>query len=374
MPGVYVHIPLCKTRCAYCDFYSTVGPGLAGRYVDAVVREAALRIQELHGAPVTTLYVGGGTPSQLPVELMGRLLAGLRQVFVLDAVEEVTVEVNPDDVNRDYVAALAGMGVNRVSMGVQSFNDAELRAVGRRHSAGQAIDAVAAIRAAGIANLSIDLIYGLPGQTLESWQFSVNQALELRPEHISAYALSYEPGTRLWQQRERGEVCETDEETSLSMYTFMTDALRAAGYEHYEISNFALPGKFSRHNSSYWNDTPYLGLGASAHSYDGHARRYNPADMRRYIESIECGELCCEVEALTWQERYDETVMVRLRTKQGIDLETVEMRFGSEATKHLLHEARPYITAGKLKKNGSRLSLTADGVMVSDAIIRDLMW
>lgn len=374
MAGIYVHIPLCKTRCSYCDFYSTVRTELADRYVDALVREAALRIGELDGEPVTTLYVGGGTPSQLSEEQMARLVLGLCEFVDLRQVREFTIEVNPDDVTRSYVASLVRLGVNRVSMGVQSFVDDELRAVGRRHTALQALEAVAAIREAGIGNVSIDLIYGLPGQTLDSWRYSVRRAVELRPEHLSAYALSYEPGTRLWTQRERGEVREVTEEASVAMYGYLCEALREAGYEHYEISNFALPHCRSRHNSSYWNETPYLGLGASAHSYDGTVRRYNVADLRRYVETVEGGCTCYETESMTWQERYDEMVMVRLRTAEGLDLRQVEARFGTNAIDHLMREAMPHVDRGTLKKSGSHLSMTADGVMVSDAIIRDLMW
>ena len=374
MAGIYVHIPFCKTRCSYCDFYSTLESELPERYVSAVAAEGRLRQQELDGENVLTAYVGGGTPSQLTLEQMQRLVNRLNDTFDLSNIQEFTVEVNPDDVSTRYIEGLAKLGVNRISMGVQSFVDSELRAIGRRHTALQAIKAVDDMRQAGITNVSIDLIFGLPGQTLQSWEESLMQAVKLRPDHISAYALSYEPGTRLWLQRERGEVQEAPEELSISMYDMLTQVLKNAGYEHYEISNFALPHRHSRHNSSYWAGTPYLGLGASAHSFDGMVRRYNPADIRGYITAIERGETCYETESLTWQEKYDEMVMVRLRTAHGIDLDEMERSFGKPALEHFMQEARPHLHDGRLMRTGNRMSLTAEGIMVSDAIIRDLMW
>ncbi|MBO4870936.1 MAG: radical SAM family heme chaperone HemW [Muribaculaceae bacterium] len=373
---MYIHIPMCARRCTYCDFYSTVGVGQADRYLDAVLAEARLRQHELGDAVshITTIYIGGGTPSQLSVMQLAHLVQGLNETLPLAGVEEFTIEVNPDDVNQPYIEQLVRLGVNRISMGVQSFVDSELQAVGRRHTALQAERAVAAIRRAGITNVSIDLIYGLPGQMMDSWRLSVQKAIELHPQHISAYALSFEPGTVLWLQRERGEVQEADEDLSVAMYAYLTQALHDAGYEHYEISNFALPGRYSRHNSSYWNDTPYLGLGASAHSYDGAVRRYNPCDMMRYINSLENGQTCFEEEVLTPRERYDETVMVQLRTSCGIDVDAVRHRFGENAVAHLLQAARSYEEQGQLEQSDGRLRLTALGVMTSDAIIRDLMW
>ena len=376
MAGVYVHIPFCASRCSYCDFFSTLRLAEAGaEYVEALVAEARLRRGELRGAAVKTLYLGGGTPSQLPVELLERLVEGLSGVIDLTSLEEFTVEANPDDVTPAWCAALPRLGVNRVSMGVQSFQDDILRLVGRRHTAAQAVEAVANLRQAGIDNISIDLIFGLPGQTLPSWTDSVRRAIALHPQHISAYGLTYEEGTRLWHQRERGEVLEVPEEQCLEMYRILVDELQAAGYEHYEISNFALPGYYSRHNSSYWDDTPYLGLGTAAHSYDGASRRYNPHDLRQYIDRIMAGEMACEQEELTRHERYDERVMLGLRTARGVDAHRLRQDFGDEAWRYFIHEAEKHITAGHLRvTNDGHYVLSRDGIMLSDAVIRDLMW
>ncbi len=376
MAGVYVHIPFCASRCSYCDFFSTLRLDEVGHdYVEALIAEARLRKAELNGKPVKTLYMGGGTPSQLPLPLLARLIDGLKATLDLNAVQEFTLEANPDDVTPEWCAAVRALGVNRVSMGVQSFQDAVLRLVGRRHTARQAIDAVASLRHAGIDNISIDLIYGLPGQTLETWAESVRQAVDLRPQHISAYGLTYEPGTRLWQQRECGEVVEASEDQYLDMYRILVGILQVAGYEHYEISNFALPGYRSRHNSSYWNETPYLGLGAAAHSYDGTMRRSNPADLCGYIRRITSGQPACQVEDLAWWERYDERVMLGLRTADGVDAHRLRSDFGDKAWAHFVSEARRHIDAGNMIcTDDGRYILTSEGIVLSDSVMRDLMW
>lgn len=376
MAGVYVHIPFCASRCSYCDFFSTLRLDEVGHdYVEALIAEARLRKAELNGKPVKTLYMGGGTPSQLPLPLLARLIDGLKATLDLNAVQEFTLEANPDDVTPEWCAAVRALGVNRVSMGVQSFQDAVLRLVGRRHTARQAIDAVASLRHAGIDNISIDLIYGLPGQTLETWDESVRQAVDLRPQHISAYGLTYEPGTRLWQQRECGEVVEASEDQYLDMYRILVGLLQVAGYEHYEISNFALPGYRSRHNSSYWNETPYLGLGAAAHSYDGTMRRSNPADLCGYIRRITSGQPACQVEDLAWWERYDERVMLGLRTADGVDAHRLRSDFGDKAWAHFVSEARRHIDAGNMIcTDDGRYILTSEGIVLSDSVMRDLMW
>lgn len=376
MAGIYVHIPFCASRCSYCDFYSTLRLNEVGEaYVEALINEAQLRKDELQGEKVKTLYLGGGTPSQLPVSLLSRLLNGLGKIFDLNGVEECTVEANPDDVTPEWCAALPSLGVNRVSMGVQSFEDDILRNIGRRHTASQVMAAVSYLRQSGITNISIDLIYGLPGQTLASWTDTVNRAISLEPSHISAYGLTYEPGTRLWYQRERGEITEVPEEQCLEMYKILVERLEDAGFEHYEISNFALPGFRSRHNSSYWNDTPYLGLGAAAHSYDGQVRRVNPPDLAGYIASLQTGKTCFEEECMMRWERYDERVMLGLRTSVGVDAEQLRKDFGEEALRHFVREAQPHIDNGRLcLVDNSHYVLTDKGIMLSDAVIRDLMW
>ena len=331
MAGLYVHIPFCGSRCSYCDFFSTLKLADEGqRYVEAIIAEARLRRDELRGEPLRTLYLGGGTPSLLPLPLLSQLVDGLRDALDLTGIEEFTIEANPDDVTPEWCSALPSLGVNRVSMGVQTFEDHILRFIGRRHTAAQVVRAIADLRGVGIDNLSIDLIYGLPGQTPDTWVHTVEQAIALEPSHISAYGLTYEEGTRLWWQRERGEVQEVPEEVCIEMYHELVKRLHDAGFEHYEISNFALPGYHSRHNSSYWDETPYLGLGAAAHSYDGNVRRSNPCDLHQYVARINAGMPACEQEEMTRWERYDERVMLGLRTARGVDAERLREDFGDE--------------------------------------------
>ena len=376
MAGVYVHISFCASRCSYCDFFSTLRlADFSESYVEAVIAEAMMRRGELRGEAIKTLYLGGGTPSQLPLLLLSRLVYGLKEALDLSGLEEFTIEANPDDVTPQWCAALRPLGVNRVSMGVQSFEDDILRLIGRRHTASQAVEAVGNLREAGIDNISIDLIYGLPRQTVPLWTESVEQAIALRPQHISAYGLTYEEGTPLWRQRERGEVAEVPEEQCLEMYRILADELHQAGYEHYEISNFALPGFYSRHNSSYWDGTPYLGLGAAAHSYDGTVRRANVCDLKQYISAVSSGRMACVEEEMTWQERYDEQVMLGLRTARGVDAGRLRQTFGDAAWQYFTREAQHCIEAGSLRvTEDGRYVLTRDGIMLSDSVIRDLMW
>ena len=373
MAGIYIHIPYCKSKCTYCDFYSTPQVETMEQYVHSLLCEAKLRQEEIPHQ-FNTLYLGGGTPSVMPLELMSQLINGLKSTFNLSHVEEFTIEVNPDDVTQEYIAALMQLGVNRVSMGVQSFNDGELRAINRRHTAQQAIDAVSAINDVGISNISIDLIYGLPGQSLESWRHNVEQAIDLDVQHISAYCLSYEHGTHLWVMREKGKVQEASDELCIAMHNQLVWMLKQTGFEHYEISNFALPGYRSLHNSNYWNYTPYLGLGAAAHSFNGTTRRYNPSSIKKYINALNNNRTAYTEEHPYWFERLDEEVMLRLRTSDGLDLDIIASRYGDQAANAIFCKSQQFINQGLLKLNNNTLTLTPQGVMMSDNIIRELMW
>lgn len=373
MAGIYIHIPFCKRKCIYCDFYSlTCSSQVMEHYVAAVLKEARLRNGELMNA-VNTLYVGGGTPSLLSTDHFRTLIDGLSDVFNLSKLQEFTIEVNPDDVTSETMSVYQSLGVNRVSMGVQSFDDKDLHFINRRHSSQQALEAVENIRNSGVNNVSIDLIYGIPGQTLDTWMHNVQQAIALDVQHISAYCLSYEEGTPLWHMRERGEVQEVDEETTVRMYEVLVEHLRKAGYLHYEISNFALPGFESKHNSSYWDGTPYLGLGAAAHSYDGGAvRSYNPADIDGYMKCLDLDMLPCEREQLSPVEQYDEMVMLALRTSHGLDLSRLNRRFGHAESEAFKTKAQRFVECGLLVCENGVYRLSQKGVMVSNVVISDL--
>ena len=369
MAGVYVHVPFCKSRCVYCGFFSTTRLALRQRYVDAVCREWTLRRQELR-EPVRTLYIGGGTPSQLEPEQLRQLFG----VLADSTLEEVTIECNPDDVTETFAREFASMPVNRVSMGAQTFSDERLRFLHRRHTAAQVVEAVGRLRKAGIGNISIDLMYGFPEETIDEWHDDISAALALGVEHLSAYALMYEEGTPLYEMLERGEVEEADEELSRRMYYDLKDRLAAAGYEHYEISNFARKGFRSKHNSSYWNGTPYVGLGAGAHSFDGRRRSWNIDDVEGYVEELrswgdEEVRRWAEGEVLDEVSRYNELVMTALRTREGLDLSVLT----GEQRGYCLRMAKRFVDGGLLAMEDRRLRLTRDGLFVSDMIMRELM-
>lgn len=382
MAGIYLHIPFCRSRCIYCGFYSTTQLEWRQRYVDALCREMAIRrffIPESMG--IETIYLGGGTPSQLTVEQLKQLFIYINKVYGSQFSNhqdgkgkspEITIEVNPDDMTEEFAEALKELPVNRVSMGAQTFDDERLRFLKRRHTAEQVRTAVKRLREAGIRNISIDLIYGFPGETLCDWQHDIDAALALEAEHLSAYCLMIEEGTPLYQQVHKGDgsrcvLC--DEELERQMYETLIDRLTAAGYEHYEISNFARPGFRSRHNSSYWTENPYIGLGAAAHSYDGKGRQWNVADIRQYMEGIESGTPCFEREELDEDTHYNDTVTVALRTREGICLDNLSKRHRL----HFMDCASKYIDSGLLQQQGNRVSLTRSGLFVSDMVMSDLM-
>lgn len=258
-------------------------------------------------------------------------------------------------------------------MGVQTFVDEELNSIKRRHTAQQAIDAVHIAKMHGFSNISIDLIFGIPGQTLDSWKYSLQKAIELDVPHISAYSLGYEPGTALFKLRELGKVKEVDEEVSLAMFDSLIDTMQKHGYSHYEVSNFAKPGWEAKHNSSYWEKVPYLGLGVSAHSYDGEVRRFNIYNLKQYMQLIHSKKPAYETERLKWWERYDEDVMIRLRTSKGLPLSVLQ-QYDEDAVQHFVKKANRFIAEGVMSEDGNTYRLTRKGIMVSDSIIRDLMW
>ena len=374
MAGIYLHIPFCKTRCIYCDFYSTTRNDLRQRYVRALCRELALRRDYLRGATVETVYFGGGTPSQLTEKDFESIFQTLQDVYGLEHAREITLEANPDDLTDDYVQLLRHFPFNRISMGIQTFDEQTLQLLQRRHTATQAIEAVQRCRQAGFNNLSIDLIYGLPGETEEKWKHDLQEAVNLHPEHISAYHLTYEEGTPLYRLREMHRVNEVNEEDSLRFFTLLVQTLREAGYVHYEISNFCLPGHHARHNTAYWQGIPYLGCGPSAHSFDTHNREWNTASLETYIEGMRQDKRYFETEALDDNTRYNEYVMTGLRTRWGISLEKISTDFGVRKLNYLRQMALPHIQRGKLVEKGGNLRLTEEGIFTSDDILSDLMY
>lgn len=372
--NLYLHIPFCASRCSYCDFYTQVGGRWRRDFLSALLGELRLRRDELpEGEHIEHIYLGGGTPSLLTIEELQQIFSLISELYASSYEGEITIECNPDDVTEAYAEGLASLPINRVSMGVQSFDTDDLTFLNRRHSAQQVHSAIRALRQCGITNLSLDLIYGLPRQTEAKWRANIKEFLSLGVPHLSAYHLIYEEGTALTRLVERGKVKPVDEEASLLFFQILIDELRAAGYEHYEISNFALPGLHARHNTGYWQGVPYLGFGPSAHSFDGRrTRSYNVPSLKTYTTELLSGRRPYEEEHLSDEELQHEYVMTRLRTQWGISLEEYQELFGGKAPEALLHDARPHLEAGKLTNLSGVLRLTPSGVFVSDGIIADL--
>lgn len=372
MIGIYIHIPFCRSRCIYCGFYSTTSLELRQRYVETVVKEIGIRSQE---TGVRSIYLGGGTPSLLTIPQLQQIFDA---IYIYNKVEkdaEVTIEVNPDDVTETFAEGLATLPVNRVSMGAQTFDDVRLKFLHRRHTSSQVRKAVSLLRSAGISNISVDLMYGFPNETISDWEGDIDAAIALDVEHLSAYCLTIEEGTELWRwlsQKKGNPSCEIlpDEELERAMYEMLIDKSEAAGFEHYEISNFAKPGFYSRHNSSYWDGTPYLGIGAAAHSYDGNTRSWNIADIHQYIEGMEDGKRIFESETLDADTRYNDMVTVALRTRDGLDLK----RLSEDYRNYCLRNAQRFLDDGQLQVTQAQtLTLTRKGLFVSDMIMSELM-
>lgn len=353
MAGIYVHIPFCVSRCAYCDFFSTTQLDKRSAYVQALLEEWQERQDYLQGQAVKTIYFGGGTPSTLKIEDLRLLMEALPT----ENAQEITLEANPGDIDEEHIKAWQAMGINRLSMGVQSFDDAMLRRLGRRHTAKQAMDAVRLAQQSGMKNLSIDLIYGLPDQTLDDWKRQVATALTLDVPHLSTYCLMIEPSTPLGKEYSAGKIKEVDEDTENNMYDYICSEAQANGYEHYEVSNFAKPNCHSQHNSCYWDGSWYLGLGAGAHSYNGATRQWNEADLEGYIK-----ERKEEKEVLTEEDKYNEKIMLGLRTMSGIADDLVEAS-----------AIQPWIERGLILHTGKRYIASQTGQHILNTIIESLM-
>ena len=374
MAGLYIHIPFCASRCIYCGFYSTTRLDLRQQYVDALIRELVEvgKSKMLKDDSISTVYLGGGTPSQLTIPQLHQLFDAIYIYNKVESGAEVTIEMNPDDVSVPYADTLRQLGINRVSMGAQTFDDERLRWLNRRHTVAQVGQAVTILRAAGIRNISIDLMYGFPDETIDDFVHDIDEVIKLDVEHISAYCLMIEEGTELYRRYGDKRVREYDdskEETERKMYELLIDKLTAAGYEHYEISNFARPSFRSRHNSSYWTGVPYIGLGAAAHSFDGHLRSWNVSDIRQYITAVNRDERLNEEEVLSATDFYNERVMLGLRTCEGVDLSALS----DDERNYCIQEAQPFLSDDILLLTDNRLVLTRKGLFVSDYVMSSLM-
>lgn len=375
MKSLYIHIPFCESRCIYCAFYSTTHLALRDDYVSALVQEMAIREA---GSKICTIYLGGGTPSQLSTDQLRKLLYNINKVYNVEHNAEITIECNPDDINEKYAEELADMGFNRVSLGAQTFSDERLQLIKRRHSAIQVDNAIMMLRKAGMRNISIDLMFGFPNETLADWECDIKHAISLKPQHISAYSLMFEENTPLHRMLVEGKINAADEELCLAMFERLTEMLIAEGYEHYEISNFAQRSaldtnhtKFrSVHNSNYWADVPYIGIGASAHSYDLCERSWNITNIKEYIRIAKTGkrpiEGCETIDATT---HYNDIVTTAMRTSEGISLNSLTQ----EQRDYLLKTALPMAERGLIAITDTHVCLTHKGIFVSDSVMAELI-
>lgn len=373
MAGIYIHIPFCRKRCTYCDFYTQIAPKLVPSFVDAALKEIEYRKDYLGNEIIDTIYFGGGTPSIITQSDFERYFKNISSFHTISTDAEITFEANPDDLSIEYLEGIRKLPFNRISIGIQSLIDRDLKKVNRRHTGQQAIQAVQNAKSAGFENISIDLIYGLPNQTIDEWKSNLLQAFELDVQHISIYGLTYEEGTKLWVERKQGISPNLDDETMNEMYLITIDEMSKHGYDRYEISNFCKNGLQSKHNSSYWKGEKYLGIGPSAHSYDEKSRQWNISNTEEYVKAMQKMDKFFEVEVLTTDNMYNDYVMVSLRTANGANLNKIQNEFGPKYASHFLKSIENHIKNGLVIEENDIYTLSINGIMVSNSVLVDAM-
>lgn len=371
MSSIYIHIPFCKQACHYCDFHFSTSMGKKEVMIQALIRELELRKEEFRDEVVDCIYFGGGTPSVLETEEINLLIQSLYDHYEVSADPEITLEANPDDLLEEKIESLHASPINRLSIGVQSFFEEDLKLMNRAHNAEEALQCITLSRKR-FQNISIDLIYGIPEMSDARWIKNIEQALALDVPHISAYALTVEPKTALEKFIKKGIIPPVEDEVAQAHHAILVERLEAEGYQNYEFSNFGKPGSFSRNNTAYWEGKKYIGIGPGAHSYDGKRRAWNVSNNPKYIKAIAQDVLPQEVEALTPTDQYNEYVMTRLRTQQGVSLNEVQALFGEKMQHYLLQQAQSHIEAHFLFQEGDRLYVTKKGKFLSDGIAADL--
>ena len=342
--------------------------------MDAMFRELEIQRDYLNDKNLTSIYFGGGTPSLLQETDLNRFLELSQTYFAVLPDAEITLEANPDDLTHAALKTFLKAGINRLSIGTQSFFDADLRLMNRAHSASDAESSIKRAQDAGFDNITIDLIYGMPGSDIRQWQQNVEMALSLQVKHLSAYALTVEPHTALAKKVQIGEIALLDEEEVAKQYHLLCDHMKLSGFDHYELSNFGKPEFYSRHNTSYWNGTPYLGIGPSAHSFDGLTRQWNIANNTQYGKQLTAGNAWYEWEELEESDRFNEYLMTGLRTAKGISLTTIDTRFGDYRSNKLMQDAQNYLECGRLQLDDDRIFIPEQEWLISDRIISDLFW
>jgi oxygen-independent coproporphyrinogen III oxidase len=374
MAGIYIHIPFCRKKCHYCDFYRSVNLLNKNNLVESILKETELKKDFLKHQTVSTIYFGGGTPSVLGVDEINKIIFAIESTHTIDDDAEITFETNPDDLTVEYITTLKKYTVvNRLSIGIQSFDNDDLKRMNRRHDSKKAVDSIQLSLKYGFNNISIDLIYGLPGMTAEKWEKNLLTAFSFDIKHLSAYHLTYEPETIFHKKLQKGIFKKATEEESIRQFELLVEIAGLNNFIHYEISNFAPDGFFSRHNSNYWLQKMYLGLGPSAHSYNLESRHWNIADNLNYIQKIKDNENFFTSETLDTQTRYNEYVMTRLRTIWGVELSSIQNDFGDFYVDFFVREVQPFLCEGHIEKKGSMYRLTTKGMLISDFILSKLI-
>ena len=370
--GIYLHIPFCKQACHYCDFHFSTSLNKKGDLVNALCQELILRKDEIKGK-VETIYFGGGTPSLLSAEELKQIFETIYTNYTIAENPEITLEANPDDLTHLRIIELSNSRINRLSIGIQSFFEEDLKLMNRAHNASEALNSIKEAKKY-FENISIDLIYGIPGMSKERWMKNLEIALNLDVPHLSCYALTVEPRTALKKFIEKGIIPPVDEEAAKQHYEILVEETEKAGLDNYEFSNFGKPGFESRNNTAYWEGKPYLGIGPSAHSYDGKSRSWNVANNTKYIKSLASGQLPSESEILSKQDKYNEYIMTGLRTKKGVSLEKVESEFGKDYSEYLLKQAESHLQNNLLILENQILKISKRGKFLGDGIASDLFW
>lgn len=373
MAGIYIHIPFCRQKCHYCDFYKTDKLNYLNDYLAALEVEMSQQKNYLSGEEAETIYIGGGTPSLVTGHDLNSLLTGLYNYFTVSPQAEITIEANPDDLNPAYLSMLINAGINRISIGIQAFQNEHLKKMNRRHDTNQAVNSVYDAKKAGFNNISVDLIYGIPGLTSGQWKDNLQKVFELPVDHLSAYHLTFHKGTIFYNLLKRGLLNEISEEESFEQFMILTEDACTAGFEQYEISNFARNRLYSRHNRAYWTGRNYLGLGTSAHSYNGSSRRWNIASLEQYIKLVNEGENTYKEEQLTPKDMYNEYILTNLRTNWGVSLSAVNQKFGKKAADDFLRTARKHISTKMMIQNHEIFTLSPEGLFISDNIIAEFI-
>ncbi len=375
MAGIYIHIPYCKQKCHYCNFYSIASKKYRFSFVDALIKEIEGRYVYLKGEPINTIYFGGGTPSLLDISEINRIIDSIGQYFTVKNNAEITLEANPDDLNEDKIKLLRNQtSINRLSIGIQSFFDDDLKYLNRVHNGNQAINSIKMAQKAGFSNLTIDLIYGIPTLTTEKWKRNLDHFFSFEIPHLSSYSLTIEPKTALNTLINKGKMQAVNEEQSIRHFQILLQETGKHNYIHYEISNFAKKGYYSKHNSIYWLGGHYIGLGPSAHSFNGFSRQWNVSNMKQYVEADKIDKIVDEKEILSLGQRYNEYVMTSIRTSWGCDAEHIQNVFGEKYRLHFLNSIKQFVAESNVRNENSQYFLTDKGKIFADAIAADLFY